>query len=91
MVLDVGVGFLGWVIVGLVAGAFAQRATGVKGSGCLFTLAIGVLGGVVGGALMNLAGDEGIGEFGLRSLLVAFAGACVLLLVAGPFVRRRGR
>lgn len=84
-------GFLGWVIVGLIAGAFAQRATNVKGTGCLFTLAIGVLGGVIGGALMNLAGDEGIGDFGLRSLLVAFVGACVLLLLAGPLVRRRGR
>jgi uncharacterized membrane protein YeaQ/YmgE (transglycosylase-associated protein family) len=83
------VGVIGWIIVGLVAGALAQRATGVRGQGCLFTIVIGVLGGIVGGALFNLAGDEGITDFGLRSMLVAFVGAAVLLLVASPFVRRR--
>jgi uncharacterized membrane protein YeaQ/YmgE (transglycosylase-associated protein family) len=38
---------------------------------------------------MNIAGDEGITDFGLRSMLVAFVGAAVLLLVASPLVRRR--
>jgi uncharacterized membrane protein YeaQ/YmgE (transglycosylase-associated protein family) len=83
------VGFLGWVVVGLIAGALAQRATGVRGQGCLFTLVIGILGGILGGALMNNAGDDGITDFGLRSMLVAFVGAAVLLLVASPLVRRR--
>ena len=82
-------GVLGWIVVGLVAGALAQRVTGVRGPGCLFTIVIGVLGGVVGGALFNLAGDEGITDFGLRSMLVAFVGASVLLLVAAPLVRGR--
>jgi uncharacterized membrane protein YeaQ/YmgE (transglycosylase-associated protein family) len=83
------VGVLGWIVVGLVAGALAQRVTGVRGTGCLFTIVIGVLGGVVGGVLFNLAGDEGITDFGLRSMLVAFVGASVLLLVAAPLVRGR--
>jgi uncharacterized membrane protein YeaQ/YmgE (transglycosylase-associated protein family) len=83
------VGVIGWIVVGLVAGALAQRATGVRGQGCLFTMVIGILGGIVGGALFNLAGDEGITDFGLRSMLVAFVGAAVLLLVASPFVNRR--
>jgi uncharacterized membrane protein YeaQ/YmgE (transglycosylase-associated protein family) len=85
------VGFIGWLVVGFVAGALAQRATGVRGSGCLFTLLVGVLGGLLGGAIFNLAGDEGIGELSLKSVLVAFVGAAVLLLVAGPFVVRRER
>ena len=82
-------GLVGWIVVGLIAGALAQRATGVRGSGCLFTVAVGVVGGVLGGLLFTLAGDEGIGDFGLRSMLVAFVGATVLLLLAGPIVRRR--
>ncbi len=81
-------GLLGWVVVGLVAGALAQRVTGVRGTGCLFTMVIGIVGGLLGGILFNAAGDEGITSFGLRSLLVAFVGASVLLLVAGPFIRR---
>jgi len=54
---------------------------------------VGVLGGVLGGILFNLAGDEGIGKFGLRSMFVAFVGAVVLLgfvaLVTGRGTRYR--
>jgi uncharacterized membrane protein YeaQ/YmgE (transglycosylase-associated protein family) len=44
-------------------------------------MVIGIIGGVVGGALFNAAGDKGITDFGIWSVLVAFVGACVLLLV----------
>lgn len=87
------VGILAWVVVGFVAGALARAVTGeLRGLGCLGTIVLGVLGGVVGGAAFNLATDEGIGEFGLRSMFVAFVGAALLALVFGRFVdpgRRR--
>jgi uncharacterized membrane protein YeaQ/YmgE (transglycosylase-associated protein family) len=82
-------GVFGWIVVGFVAGAFASVATGQNRKpdrvplGCLGRIAIGVLGGLLGGALFNLAGDEGIGDFGLRSMFVAFIGAVLLLLVFG--------
>ena len=41
-------------------------------------------------AIFNLAGDKGIGDFGLRSMFVAFVGACLLLLVVGA-ITGRGR
>jgi uncharacterized membrane protein YeaQ/YmgE (transglycosylase-associated protein family) len=90
------VGFLGWIVVGFVAGALARAATGGNWNmGCLSTIVVGVLGGLLGGMLFNLAGDEGIGDFGLRSMFVAFVGAVVLLalfaLVTGRGrARRRG-
>ncbi len=84
-------GPVGWIVVGLIAGALAQRATGVRGTGCLFTIMVGIVGGVVGGILFNAAGDKGITEFGLKSVLVAFVGASVLLLVVGPLIRRTNR
>jgi uncharacterized membrane protein YeaQ/YmgE (transglycosylase-associated protein family) len=40
--------------------------------------------------LFNLAGDDGIGKFGLRSMFVAFVGAVVLLAIVG-LVTGRGR
>ena len=43
--------------------------------GCLGTIVVGVVGGLLGGALFNAAGDHGIGDFGLRSMFVAFVGA----------------
>jgi uncharacterized membrane protein YeaQ/YmgE (transglycosylase-associated protein family) len=84
-------GWLGWIVVGFVAGAFAKAVAG-RGwhIGCLGTIVIGVLGGVIGGALFNLAGDEGIGEFGLRSMFVAFVGAVLLLGLVSLVTGRRG-
>ena len=82
-------GFFAWILLGLIAGALAQRATGVKGRGCLFTILIGVVGALLGGLIFNAAGDSGITDLNLKSILVAFVGASVLLLIAGPLVRRR--
>jgi uncharacterized membrane protein YeaQ/YmgE (transglycosylase-associated protein family) len=83
-------GILGWIIVGLVAGGLAGRVTGYRGGGCISTMIVGIVGGLLGGALFSAAGDEGIGDFGLRSMFVAFVGATVLLLVFGA-LSGRGR
>jgi uncharacterized membrane protein YeaQ/YmgE (transglycosylase-associated protein family) len=74
-------GVIGWIVVGLLAGGLARMATGSEKRGCLGTMVIGVLGGIIGGALFNAAGDEGITDFGIWSILVAFVGACVLLFI----------
>jgi uncharacterized membrane protein YeaQ/YmgE (transglycosylase-associated protein family) len=84
-------GIVGWIVVGFVAGALARAATGGGWNmGCIATIAVGVLGGLIGGMLFNLAGDQGIGDFGLRSMFVAFVGAVVLLGVFA-LVTGRGR
>ena len=83
-------GILGWIVVGLVAGALARTVTGgARDVGCIGTIVVGVIGGLLGGVLFNAAGDEGIGDFGLRSMFVAFVGACVLLLIVGLATRGR--
>ena len=87
-------GVIAWIVVGLIAGSLARRATGSQQYGCLGTLVIGILGGILGGALFNLIGDHGITDFGLWSILVAFVGACVLLFIMqalGVTDRRRRR
>ena len=85
-------GILGWIVVGLVAGALAKPVAGRGWDlGCFGTTIVGILGGLVGGFLFNLAGDEGIGEFGLRSMFVAFVGAVVLLAVVGLVTGRNRR
>jgi uncharacterized membrane protein YeaQ/YmgE (transglycosylase-associated protein family) len=90
------VGLFGWIVVGLVAGALARAVTGGGWNlGCLGTIVVGVVGGLIGGMIFNAAGDEGIGHFGLRSMFVAFVGAVVLLVLVGlltgqgPRSRRR--
>jgi uncharacterized membrane protein YeaQ/YmgE (transglycosylase-associated protein family) len=89
------VNLLGWIVVGFVAGALAKAVTGRMSAqgkwdlGCLGTIVVGVLGGILGGWLFSLGGDEGIGDFGLRSMFVAFVGAVLLLALAALVARRR--
>jgi uncharacterized membrane protein YeaQ/YmgE (transglycosylase-associated protein family) len=71
--------WLSWIIVGFIAGVLAKLVTGRDKPGCLGTVLIGILGGIVGGALFKAAGDEGINGFSIRSMLVAFVGAAILL------------
>ena len=77
-----------WIVLGFLAGALAERATGRKSGGCLTRIAIGVVGALVGGAVATAAGEKGVSDFSWWSLLVAFAGASMLLLVFGAIDRK---
>lgn len=82
---------VGWIVVGLVAGWLARWVVKDDRQGCLYTMIVGVLGALIGGALMNAAGRKGIGDFDLRSILVAALGAVLLLLILQAIGGRRGR
>jgi uncharacterized membrane protein YeaQ/YmgE (transglycosylase-associated protein family) len=79
--------WVSWIIVGFIAGVLAKLVTGRDKPGCLGTIVVGILGGIVGGALFKAAGDEGINGFSIRSMLVAFVGAAILLFVANVLSR----
>ena len=70
-------GFVGW-LAGL---AFRRR-----GFGCLGNVAVGVIGAVLGGLFFRLVGWELAGLLG--SLLTAFIGAVLFLVVIGLFKKR---
>lgn len=74
-------GLIGWIVTGLLASAIATRLTNRQGGGCITNIVVGVIGGLIGGALDVWAGGEGIGKFGLRSILLAAVGATVFLAV----------
>ena len=74
---------LSWIVVGFVAGLLARWIVRGDRSGCLYTIAVGVLGALIGGALMQWAGHQGLDELDIRSILVAALGAILLLLVLG--------
>lgn len=85
---------LGWLVVGFVAGGFARVATGSEKQGCLGTIVIGIIGALLGGVLWRLAtGEEtsAFDEFQWQSVLVAFVGASVLLLLLQMFGARSRR
>jgi uncharacterized membrane protein YeaQ/YmgE (transglycosylase-associated protein family) len=84
------VGILGWILFGLLAGVVARALTpGRHGIGCFGTLAVGVVGALLGGFLGEAVFDEEI-DFGwdLKPFLLAVAGAIVLLLALNALRRR---
>jgi uncharacterized membrane protein YeaQ/YmgE (transglycosylase-associated protein family) len=87
------VNILGWLVVGFLAGGLARIVTGAEKKGCLGTIVIGVIGALIGGALWRLAtGDdtEAFDDFQWESVVVAFVGACALLLVLQAIGGRNG-
>jgi uncharacterized membrane protein YeaQ/YmgE (transglycosylase-associated protein family) len=76
-------GILSWIILGLVAGAIAKVLhRGEEPGGLLGTLAVGVLGAVVGGLIASIVGLAGIGSFfNFATWLFAVGGAFLLLMV----------
>jgi uncharacterized membrane protein YeaQ/YmgE (transglycosylase-associated protein family) len=82
-------GIFAWIIVGLIAGSLAQTVTGKERRGCTYTLVIGVLGALIGGALFNAAGtSNALTGLNFGSIFVAFIGGCALCLVLNVIDRR---
>ena len=71
-------GFFAWIIVGLIAGWLAAKITDAP-QGLLRNLAIGLVGGVLGGFMFEKLGIQMMGFFG--SLVAATVGAIVFLLI----------
>ena len=70
--------------MGLLAGGLARRAVGAPKRGCLATMAIGIVGTLLAGALSKVATGHELDTFDkldLGSIFVAFIGAAALLLV----------
>lgn len=82
-------GILGWIVIGGIAGWIASLITGnSKRMGTGMNILVGIVGGFVGGIVMNLLGGYGVSGFNLRSLMVATLGAVILLLIVNAVKRR---
>lgn len=80
---------LAWIVVGIIAGWLAERITG-RSHGLLTNLVVGIVGAFLGGfifsSLLGFRYDEG---FNVPSIVVATAGAVILLALTGGFRQRR--
>ncbi|MHB1324216.1 MAG: GlsB/YeaQ/YmgE family stress response membrane protein [Coriobacteriia bacterium] len=82
-------GILGWIVVGILAGVLAKAIMpGDQDLGILMTMALGIVGAILGGWVMSMITGTGITGFDLRTILVATVGALVVLAIVG-MVRRR--
>ena len=73
--------WVAWIVVGLIAGAIAARVVAGRGFGCIADIVVGIAGALIGGyllgAVFHMSGT--VGFWG--SIVVAFIGAAVLLVV----------
>ena len=83
-------GFLSWVVFGLIAGAIARYLMpGNAPGGVVATIMLGIIGAVVGGFLGTLIGFGDISGFDLRSMALAIGGGLVVLLLYGLATKGR--
>jgi uncharacterized membrane protein YeaQ/YmgE (transglycosylase-associated protein family) len=74
--------FVYWVIVGGLAGWLASMVAGTnRRMGCLANIAAGVVGAVIGGWVFRNLGLSPPGGAWLGSIVVAFVGATILLVL----------
>jgi len=74
---------LSWIVVGLIAGWLAGQVMRGGGYGLIGDIIVGVVGGLLGGwigtTLLHI--NAGVSGINLESILVAFVGAVVLLVL----------
>ncbi len=82
-------GIIAWIVLGGIAGWIASIIAGNNASqGIVGNIVVGILGALVGGFVFRALGGDGVTGFNLWSLLVATAGATLLLFIFRAF--RRG-
>jgi uncharacterized membrane protein YeaQ/YmgE (transglycosylase-associated protein family) len=81
--------FLGWILMGLIAGAIAKSIM-KQGGGWVSTLLTGVAGGVVGGWIGSAVFDRGLtGFFSIWSWLLAIGGSLLVIWLYNLITNRR--
>ena len=86
---EVVMGIIGWIVLGLIAGAIAKAILpGTQGGGWIITLILGVVGALLGGFIGSAVFGIGLeGFFSIQTWLLAIGGAIVVLLIYGLVTR----
>ncbi|WP_303981762.1 GlsB/YeaQ/YmgE family stress response membrane protein [Dongia mobilis] len=75
-------GWLAWILFGLIAGIIAKFIMpGRDPGGFIMTIVIGIVGAMLGGWLATQLGLGDITGFDIRSFIIAVAGSLILLFI----------
>jgi uncharacterized membrane protein YeaQ/YmgE (transglycosylase-associated protein family) len=82
-------GILGWIVLGLIAGAIAKLILpGRQGGGWIITLILGIVGALLGGFLGSVLFNAPLEDFfSIQTWLLAIGGSIVVLLIYGLVTR----
>lgn len=83
--MDGSIGWLWFIIIGILAGFVAGRLMRGGGFGIVVNLVVGIVGAVLGGWVFGLLGISAGGIIG--SLVTATVGAIILLWIISLFQR----
>lgn len=82
-------GIIAWLVVGLLAGWLAGKVMRGAGYGIVGDIVMGLIGAFVGGYLFGLVYTGAEGFWG--SVVVAFLGACLLIVIVRAVALGRAR
>ena len=74
-------GFISWILLGLVAGFIGSKIVNKSGEGFFLDIILGIVGAVVGGWVFSLFGGSGVNGFNFYSLIVAVIGSILVLVI----------
>lgn len=82
-------GIIGWIVLGLIAGAIAKAILpGRQSGGWIATLVLGVVGALVGGFIGGQVFNIGLENFfSIETWLVAIGGSVLVLFLYGLVTR----
>ncbi|GAA4660947.1 GlsB/YeaQ/YmgE family stress response membrane protein [Gordonia humi] len=78
------VGWIGYLIIGAIAGLIAGKIVNGGGAGFLMNIVIGVVGALIGGFLLSFFLDTAGGGWWF-TLFTAILGSVILLWIVGKF------
>jgi uncharacterized membrane protein YeaQ/YmgE (transglycosylase-associated protein family) len=89
--MEIEMGILSWIVVGLIAGWLAGLVVKGGGFGCVGDIIVGVIGGLLGGWLASSFFHMGDPMSGINfeSIAVAFVGAVILIIILRLISGRR--
>ena len=82
------VGWIGYIIIGAIAGWIAGKIVKGSGSGILMNIVIGVIGALIGGFLLSFFFNTAAGGWWF-TLFTAVIGSVILLWIVGMFRKTR--
>jgi len=87
---EIIVSILAWIVVGIIGGWLGKMIVPGEGpAGVLGDLIIGVVGAILGGWIWNYFGHVGATGVNIPSIIVAFVGSVVLLVIIRLVTGRR--